>query len=142
MIWQHVKTGGLYETLSFGEMESDLSMMVIYRSVADGRIWIRPEAEFYDGRFVEVANENEEYSISEVFDEVRAERQHQDDKWGPLGDKNQSLVGFLLILRKELEEAEMGWMKNKSGRDSALGEIVQIAAVAVAALQQYGFEGN
>ena len=79
---------------------------------------------------------------SEVFSAIAAERDYQDAKWGDLDEKNQSLAGFLLILRKELEEAEMGWMKNKGGRDSALGEIVQIAAVAVAALQQYGLEGN
>jgi hypothetical protein len=33
-------------------------------------------------------------------------------------------------------------MKNVEGRNSALAEVVQVAAVAVAMLQQYGFEGN
>lgn len=81
-------------------------------------------------------------SQDEIFAAIAAERDYQDKKWGPLDRKEQTLAGFLLILRKELEEAEAGWMKNVQGRDSALGEIVQIAAVAVAALQQYGLEGN
>ena len=81
-------------------------------------------------------------TLDEVFDKIREERVYQDKKWGPLDRKGQSLAGFLLILRKELEEAEDGWMKNVEGRNSALAEVVQVAAVAVAMLQQYGFEGN
>lgn len=81
-------------------------------------------------------------SIEEVFEKIKAERAYQDAKWGSLEEKKQELVGYLVILEKELEEAKNGWMKNKDGRDSALAEIVQIAAVAVACLQQYGFEGN
>ena len=46
------------------------------------------------------------------------------------------------ILEKELEEAKNGWMKNKTGKDSALAEIRQIAAVALACIQQHGIEGN
>lgn len=85
---------------------------------------------------------NKFLSMEDVFDAIAAERHHQDDKWGPIEDKNQELAGFLLIIRKELEEAEAGWMKNLPGRHSALGEVVQIAATCVAMLQQYGLEGN
>lgn len=80
--------------------------------------------------------------IEEVFEKIKAERSYQDAKWGSLEEKNQELAGYLVIIEKELEESKNGWMKNKDGRDSALAEIVQIAAVAVACLQQYGFEGN
>jgi hypothetical protein len=31
-------------------MEGDLTPVVVYRSV-DGSVWVRPEAEFDDGRF-------------------------------------------------------------------------------------------
>lgn len=59
-IWKHVKTGGLYElreedcpaTLKANLLEP----MTIYRSLKDGRIWIRPSSEFYDGRFERAAD--------------------------------------------------------------------------------------
>jgi hypothetical protein len=82
------------------------------------------------------------YSLDEVYAAITAERNYQDNKWGTIAEHPQSIPGYLLIIRKELEEAENGWMKNVRGRDSALAELIQIAAVAVAALQQHGFEGN
>lgn len=81
-------------------------------------------------------------TMDEVFDLVRAEREHQDNKWGTIDDKKQSLAGYLLVIRKELDEAEAGWMKNINGKHSALTELVQVAATAVACLQQHGSEGN
>jgi hypothetical protein len=77
-----------------------------------------------------------------VFAAIDKERQYQENKWGTIKERGQSIPGYLLILRKELEEAELGWIKNKTGRDSALAEIVQIAAVAVACLEEHGFTGN
>lgn len=81
-------------------------------------------------------------SLEEVGEKIEEERIRQDKKWGSLEEKQQSIAGYLLILRKELEEAENGWMKNVQGKHSALSEILQIATVAVACLQQHGFEGN
>jgi len=81
-------------------------------------------------------------SLETIFEAIEAERKYQDLKWGSLEEKNQSLAGFMLVMKKELEEAEQGWMKNEPGRHSALGEIIQVVATGVAALQQYGLEGN
>lgn len=81
-------------------------------------------------------------SFEEAINSVKEERDYQDAKWGTIAEHNQSIPGYLLIIRKELEEAENGWMKNTPGRDSALAEIRQIAAVAIACMQQYGIEGN
>ena len=80
--------------------------------------------------------------MEEVFELIKQEREYQDFKWGTLDEKQQSLAGYMLVIRKELEEAENGWMKNKKGKHSALTELVQVAATAVACLQQYGSEGN
>lgn len=77
-------------------------------------------------------------TLDEVFNSVLEERMYQDAKWGSLEEKQQSIAGYLLILEAELEEAKAGWMKNKEGRHSALSEILQIAAVACACLQQHG----
>lgn len=76
----------------------------------------------------------------EVFLAISKERIYQERKWG---DKNQSLPGFLLIMQKELDEAELAWCKNVRGdRQTVLEEIVQVAATAVACLERYGIEGN
>jgi hypothetical protein len=48
----------------------------------------------------------------------------------------------MLIMRKELMEAEDGWMKNLEGRHSSLAEIVQVAATAIRCIQRYGATGN
>lgn len=81
-------------------------------------------------------------TMDQVFEAIRAERDYQTNKWGPLDSRAHGIPGWLLILRKELEEAEEGWSKNVPGKHSALAELVQVAAVAVAALQQHGLEGN
>lgn len=77
-----------------------------------------------------------------VMEAIKKERQHQDEKWGSLDEKNQSIAGFLQILQGELYEAQLGWLKNREGRHSALAEILQVATVAVACLEQHGLEGN
>ena len=77
----------------------------------------------------------------DVYLAISKERIYQDRKWGV--DKQQSVPGFLLIMRKELEEAEKAWLKNVRGdRQTVLEEIVQVAATAVACLERYGVEGN
>jgi len=68
---------------------------------------------------------------------VKAEREHQTQKWGSIQDHPQSIPGYLLIMRKELEEAEQGWMKNAHGRSSVLSEILQVVATGVACLEQH-----
>lgn len=76
--WRHVKTGGTYVEIGRGKMQTDDWLMsadqatqdvqrnvvtygsadmrpvVIYISDKDGSIWVRPEEEFMDGRFVAV----------------------------------------------------------------------------------------
>lgn len=50
-IWQHVESGGLYCIVGKGLLEADLTPVICYRSLWDGAVWIRPEEEFFDGRF-------------------------------------------------------------------------------------------
>lgn len=79
-------------------------------------------------------------SKDEVYEHITAERNYQDMKWG--ADKAQSLPGYLIIMQKELQEAIDGWMKNDTGRNAPLHEVLQVAAVAVACLEQYGVHGS
>lgn len=73
---------------------------------------------------------------------VKSERQYQDQKWGSLEERSQSLPGFIMVIQAELDEAKEGWIKNMTGRHSALSELVQVAAVAIAAIEKFGEEGN
>lgn len=51
-IYRHKKTGGLYQIVfSEAVIEATLETAVVYRSVDEGRVWVRPYAEFFDGRF-------------------------------------------------------------------------------------------
>lgn len=99
--------------------------------------------------FTEVVKEdirNEHRTIkprisSEVLSEIEREMDYQDDKWG---NKEQSLPGYLLIMKKEIDEAIDGWMRGdvrKDSRNSPLHEIVQVVAVGVQCLEQYGTAG-
>lgn len=70
--WRHVKRGSIYTEIGRGKMQAagwsrvwrvgdqtdgesvDMADVVIYQSEADGSVWVRPVAEFEDGRFVEL----------------------------------------------------------------------------------------
>lgn len=75
-----------------------------------------------------------------VFDAIAAERVRQDLKWGK--DKPKSLPGYLMVVEAELAEAKQGWIKNLPGKSAPLNELVQVAAVCVAALERYGVTGS
>lgn len=53
-LWPHVKSGGVYEYVTHAILESDCTPIVVYKNIADGHLWVRPTAEFHDGRFVKV----------------------------------------------------------------------------------------
>jgi len=75
----------------------------------------------------------------EVLDAIAQELEYQERKRP--NSRSQSVPGYLLILRQELNEAEEGWAKNYTGRHSVMSEIVQIAATAIRAISKYGTSG-
>ncbi len=81
-------------------------------------------------------------SFKDVLELVKQERDYQDKKWGTIEERSQSIPGFMLIAKKELIEAEDGWCKNVQGRHSALREMIQVAAVAIACLETHGGGGE
>ncbi len=71
---------------------------------------------------------------------IVTERHFQDTKHGHPDDNPHSLGAWALVLRKELEEFETAIIKGGRDRDNAIHELIQVAAVAVAALEQWGVE--
>ena len=78
--------------------------------------------------------------LATVMAAIANELMHQDNKWG--AGRPQSLAGYLLIMQSEINEAIAGWMKNAEGRNAPLAEVVQVAAVAIRCLEDYGTRGN
>jgi hypothetical protein len=52
----HQKSGGKYELLMIAVMEADLTRACVYQSIDNGSLWVRPESEFFDGRFKELVD--------------------------------------------------------------------------------------
>lgn len=74
--------------------------------------------------------------MDDVFAAIARERGYQHRKWGP---KEHGIAAWLLIARGELGEAERAWLKDGDKADAnALGEMLQVAAVLVAGLEQHG----
>lgn len=75
--------------------------------------------------------------IAGVMGAVIRERQYQDRKWGAIGDHPHTVAGWLLIVEGELEEAKQAWRKQR-GDAGALRELLQVAAVCFACMEQHG----
>lgn len=72
-----------------------------------------------------------------VYAEIARERFQQDQKWG---EQNHPLVGWVAILMEEVGEAATASLSSMYGisvadRDKCRAELVQVAAVAVAAIE-------
>ncbi|WP_233007181.1 hypothetical protein [Rheinheimera faecalis] len=76
----------------------------------------------------------------DVLVRVSKEVVHQNQKWGTEHIKSQSVPGHLLVLRKLLQRAEQGWLEGLTGRTSAEGELLQLTAVALQALNNIYLE--
>jgi hypothetical protein len=50
-VWRHVKRGSTYIVDGFCTIEATMERGVIYTSMTDERVWVRPVSEFTDGRF-------------------------------------------------------------------------------------------
>src|SRR2546430_15978414 len=97
-----------------------------------------------------------------IWAAILKERTYQDDKYGPVLEQSMNLDGggyhpgpmiqgkgghelaaWLLVIEKELNEAKeaaTGGGLTRTGRHTTRAELVQIAAVCVAALEQHGLE--
>lgn len=53
----HIKSGGEYRWLLEGIIEADMTPCIIYDN-RDGVVWVRPKAEFEDGRFAAIVEDD------------------------------------------------------------------------------------
>jgi NTP pyrophosphatase (non-canonical NTP hydrolase) len=70
---------------------------------------------------------------ADIFLAITREREYQERKYGP---RQLNLATWLLILGAELGEAQQAWVKGDY--NNLLCEVLQVAAVAVAMLEEYG----
>lgn len=76
-------------------------------------------------------------SIEDVVAAIQVERKYQDDKWGRLDEQNgRDPIAWVNTLKEEVDEVEDADFRNNT--EEFVLELVQVAAVAVAALQQLG----
>lgn len=73
----------------------------------------------------------------DVYHAIDSERDYQDAKWGPLPERSHEVGAWLTVMRHCLNKAEAAWTPQPTDVD-ALKEIRQIAAVAVACMEQHG----
>ncbi len=50
-LYRHLKSGVIYNLIMTAKMEKDQEAVCVYRSMETFAVWVRPEAEFHDGRF-------------------------------------------------------------------------------------------
>lgn len=73
-IWFHKKSGGFYRVLHYNAHREefgfkDEGLAVVYQSLDDPTVWIRPHAEFMDGRFISLGHLADKYKKLEEFQE-------------------------------------------------------------------------
>lgn len=72
-----------------------------------------------------------------IYQAISRERTFQERKWGTNAEHPHDVGAWLTIMRVELVEAERDWC-TANGHKKALTEILQVAAVAVACMEQHG----
>lgn len=117
-IWRHKKRGTTYTIIGRGKLQSsdptglgDNQPMVVYRSEADGSIWVRPTDEFEDGRFERVASQAGSEASSGADAVERSDLAEWAEATAPLFPRHSSKyerIAALLRLYPAPEQAAQG----------------------------------
>lgn len=84
---------------------------------------------------------NRAHDPIEVYHRVLEERAFQDSKYLPIEENPHDRGTWWLLIHAELEEARQALVKGGEGRNSFENELVQVAALCFAALEQHGLMG-
>jgi len=85
------------------------------------------------------------FKRDDIYGAVNRERDFQDEKWGGVEENPHSILEWVTIMERELQEAKEAWFQGptKDVSEDMLSEIVQVVAVGIACLDQYGYvEGH
>jgi len=77
---------------------------------------------------------------ADVAEALLKERYFQDHKWGTIAENPHTLGEWLLLVEAELAEAKTALIKGGKGRDSVRSEIIQVAALCMACMEQHGLD--
>lgn len=80
------------------------------------------------------------YHQSTALNAVVRERAFQDKKHGHPIDNPHTIGAWILVMEAELAEAKAACIKGGEGRNNVISEIIQVAATAVACLEQHGVD--
>lgn len=78
-------------------------------------------------------------SKTDVINAVLEERDFQDAKHQT---DHHGMGTWLLLIESELDEAKLAAVKGGKGRNSVRSELVQVAALCIAALEDHGLTSN
>lgn len=127
-----IPTWTAYENLRAVENERDEALA----KVADLMLGCDFEKHGEEYRVLPVSLEAE---YSPVLRDIVAERRRQDEKWGP---QDHDPHYWLAILAEELGEAAKATIADTVNREQYRKELVQVAAVAVAAIENLDKQGS
>lgn len=77
-------------------------------------------------------------SFQAVTDLIANERIYQDNKHGSIESSPHELGTWILLIEAELAEAKQALIKGGAGRDSCASELIQVAALCSATIEQHG----
>ena len=77
-------------------------------------------------------------SFNAVVDMIGFERSHQNQKHGAIESNPHEAGTWLLLIEAELNEAKHALIKGGVGRDTWTNELIQVAALCSAAVEQHG----
>ena len=69
---------------------------------------------------------------------VQEERTYQDELHGSIQDAPHEMGTWILLIEAELNEAKLALIKGGEGRNALRAELVQVAALCIAALEKHG----
>jgi len=74
--YRHKKRGTIYDIIGGGAAQAskapiqDCDPVIVYQSIDNDQIYVRPAGEFYDGRFEELTREQVEEIVKEEFNKA------------------------------------------------------------------------
>ena len=86
-----------------------------------------------DANHNDIAEIIDEVHQHTVFDEVAAERERQDEKWGPVHDDTHTTKAFLDFIHDKKTETTLAWFHQRD--PDVRKRLIQIAALAIAAVE-------